>query len=70
MFLYVEMFDGITAFSINKVGCSCPSGCRRIVRLELTSEQIKQIKPRPCGQDDETNEMFFESVNPLSIQDS
>jgi len=67
MYLYVEMFDGWNAFQESNYGCSNPSGCRRIVKLELTPEQIELIKPRFCGSNG-TNEMY-ESVNPLCIQD-
>ena len=48
-YLYVEMFDGNTAFHESNLGCSNPSGCKRIVRLKLTDEQIKQIEPQKTG---------------------
>jgi hypothetical protein len=66
MYLYVEMFDGWTAFHEFNYGCSNPSGCRRIVRLALTPEQIELIKPRFCGSNG--IEKDYESVNPLCIQ--
>lgn len=66
MYLYIEMFDGWTAFHESQYGCSNPTGCRRVVRLKLTDEQIEQIKPRKTGNNGATE--MFESVNPLSIQ--
>ena len=66
MYLYVEMFDGWTAFHESQFGCSNPTGCRRVVKIELTSEQIEQIKPKKTGNNGKTE--MFESVNPLSIQ--
>jgi len=68
MFLYIEMFDGWTAFHESQYGCSTPAGCRRIVKIQLTPEQIEQIKPRETGNSGGTK--MFESVNPLSIQNT
>ena len=68
MYLYVEMFDGWTAFHEKEFGCSCPSGCRRIVKVELTEEQIKQILPRKIGNNGKTE--MFETVNPICIQET
>jgi hypothetical protein len=66
MYLYVEMFDSWAAFNESNYGCSVPSGCRRIVKIKLTEEQIKQLEPRECGSNG--NNIMYESVNPLCIQ--
>ena len=66
MYLYVEMFDGSTAFMEAQLGCSNPSNCRRIVRIKLTDDQIEQIKPRQTGNSGDTK--FYESINPICIQ--
>jgi len=68
MFLYVEMFDGWTAFHESQCGCSNPTGCRRIVKLELTPEQVEKIKPMKTGNQGQTE--MFESVNPICIQNT
>lgn len=68
MFLYVEMFDCWAAFHEAQFGCSNPTGCRRIVKVELTPEQIEKITPRKTGNNGKTE--MFESVNPLSIQNT
>lgn len=66
MYLYVEMFDGWTAFHESQYGCSNPTGCRRIVKIKLTQGQIEQVKPRKTGKSGKME--MFESVNPVSIQ--
>ena len=67
MYLYVEMFNGWTAFNEVYYGCSHPSNCRRIVKIKLTPEQVEQLKPRSCGSNGTTE--MFESVNPLCLQE-
>lgn len=67
MFLYIEMFDGWTAFHESQFGCSNPSGCRRVVKIKLTDEQIKQITPKKTGNNAGID--MFESVNPICIQE-
>jgi hypothetical protein len=66
MNLYVEMFDGWTAFHESELGCRNPTGCRRVVKLKLTDEQIEQIKPRKTGNNGPT--LMYESVNPICFQ--
>ena len=68
MYLYVEMFDGWSAYHESEFGCSIPSGCRRIVRLKLTPEQAEQINPHYCGKSG--GKEMFESVNPICIQEA
>jgi hypothetical protein len=66
MYLYVEMFDGWGAFNETQFGCSHPSGCRRIVKIQLTKEQIEELTPRITGSSE--GKTFYESINPLCIQ--
>ena len=66
MYMYVEMFDGCTAYQEVQIGSSNPSSCRRIVKIKLTDEQIAQIKPRKVDNAGKTE--FFESVNVLCLQ--
>jgi len=68
MYLYVEMFNGSTAFMEAQLGCSNTSSCKRIVKIKLTDEQIKQIKPRQTGNNGNTK--FYESINPICIQNN
>ena len=66
MFLYVEMFNGWTAFNQSQFGGKFHSNCSRIVKVELTPEQVELITPRKTGNNG--NIEMFESVNPICIQ--
>jgi len=66
VYLYIEMFDGWTAYNELQCGCSHPTGCKRIVKVKLTDDQINLLKPKKTGNNGKMD--MFESVNPICIQ--
>lgn len=66
MYLYVEFADTWGAWHDQSMGFSAASR-KRIKKIKLTEEQIKELEPRHIG--DSGGKKIYESVNILSIQE-
>jgi cobalamin biosynthesis protein CbiD len=59
MYLYVEFFDSDAAYTAAQLGAS--TSChKRIKKIKLTEEQVKQLQPRHTSGD------FYENVSSSS----
>lgn len=66
MYLYVEFFDSWGAYNNAMMGFST-NNHRRIKKIKLTEEQIKELRPRKTSIS--RGEEMFETVSVLSIQE-
>ena len=66
MYLYVEFADVWNAWQDAQMGFAT-SAHKRIKRIKLTDEQIKELQPRKVGKSGNTD--MFEQVSVLCIQD-
>lgn len=66
MYLYIEFFDSWGAYQDLQFGTSSTTSRKRIKKIKLTEDQIKEIKPLCTGNN--RGEQKFETMNVLSIQ--
>lgn len=67
MYLYVEFADIHGAYGDAMLGFSTLTNRRRIKRIKLTEEQIKQLQPRKIKESADTKDDLFEVVSVLCI---
>lgn len=66
MYLYVEFVDSWGAYNDSMMGFST-NNRRRIKKIKLTEDQIKELKPKYVGESG--NQKIYEQINVLSIQE-
>lgn len=67
MFLYVEFADTWNAYMESSMGFNTTTSNRRIKKIKLTEEQIKELQPRKVGTSGDKD--IYEVVSVLSIQE-
>ena len=66
MYLYVEFINSYVAWHNVQMGLPI-GGVRRVKKIKLTEEQIKQLQPKQVGSSGGVP--MFEDVSVISIQD-
>lgn len=66
MFLYVAFDDTWNAWHCAQMGLDAPTAHRRIKKIRLTPEQIKELQPREVGKSG--YDIQYEQVSVLCLQ--
>ncbi len=67
MYLYVEFANTYSAYEEAQMGFSISSSNKRIKKIKLTDEQIRELEPRETYRSGEF--ALYEKVSILSIQE-